>query len=179
MHEDETTLPMVDDGSGGDAVAADGVFSALIPHTVSQPGQMVRWAVTATDSDGYTSQSPVDLGREDKTGFPLYYGTVVEDSSLATALPVMHWFVESPRAADTDAGTPGSLFYAGEFYDNIHVRVRGGTARSWPKKSYKLEFNDGFHFLFHDGVPRVDEINLNATYTDKSYVRGADVRVSK
>ncbi|HXJ76774.1 MAG TPA: lamin tail domain-containing protein, partial [Candidatus Dormibacteraeota bacterium] len=42
------TLPLVDDGSGGDAVAGDGIFSATIP---GQPtGKLVAFYIQATDA---------------------------------------------------------------------------------------------------------------------------------
>ena len=83
----------------------------------------------------------------------------------------MHRFVQLPATTENRFGTRAAFFYDGEFYDNVFSRIRGGTSQNWPKKSYKIEFNDGHHFRFRDGVPRVDEINLNTTYTDKSYLR--------
>ncbi|MGY8689366.1 MAG: CotH kinase family protein, partial [Verrucomicrobiales bacterium] len=77
----------------------------------------------------------------------------------------------NPRGAETAGGTRGACFYKGELYDNIFTRLRGGTARSWPKKSFKVEFPEDHHFKFDPELPRVDEFNLNATYTDKSYAR--------
>src|SRR6185295_7566287 len=94
-----------------------------------------------------------------------------QDPALTTPLPVFHWFLATPAAAETDAGTRCSLFYNGEFYDNIFARIRGGTARGWPKKSYKVEFNEDHEFLLRPGERRVTEFDWNATYTDKSYVR--------
>jgi CotH kinase protein/Lamin Tail Domain/Concanavalin A-like lectin/glucanases superfamily len=164
----ESTLAMLDDGAGGDALAGDGIFSATIPASASTPGQMVRWYVTAADNAGKTSRAP--LFPEPSTT-PEYAGTVIGDASVTTPLPQLLWFVQNAAAAETQSGTPCSVFYLGELYDNVDVRIRGGTAISWPKKSYKLKFNDGYHFRFKAGVGRVDEVNLNATYTDKSYNR--------
>ncbi len=170
-YDPEVSIPMVDDGTSGDQVAGEGVFSAIIPHAASSAGQVVRWYVGASDTAGSASRAPRFLDRDGQSQSPEYFGTIIADGSIETQLPVIHWFVESPRQADRDQGTRASLFYSGEFYDNIYVRIRGGTARSWPKKSYKVEFNDGHLFRLHEDVPRVDEINLNAAYTDKSYVR--------
>ncbi|MFN0126694.1 MAG: CotH kinase family protein [Verrucomicrobiales bacterium] len=168
MFQPVVSTQMHDDASGGDAIAGDGVYSALIPAGASMPGEMVRWAVTATDADGLATRMPPF---PDPRSSPEYFGTVVADGSIDTRLPVLHRFVETPSRAELRSGTRASVWYNGEFYDNIFIRQRGGTSAAWPKKSYKIDFNDGFHFRFRDGVPRVDEINLNTTYTDKSYLR--------
>ena len=70
-----------------------------------------------------------------------------------------------------DPGTLCSFFYDGEFYDNATVRLRGGTSRSWPKTSHKVELPDDHEFRIRKGVGRVTEFDWNTTYTDKSYVR--------
>jgi len=352
MFGQETRIPMADDGTGSDLLAGDGIYTAVIPHTVSGPGEMVRWAVTAVDTAGHGSRAPlhagvqfsagqfsfasnfpqgtadgflpisgqwtvsggryvvtpdptgdsvavipaltaigdrfsVDMtfqipsdstdrknaafifdyhgpndfkfvlfnhdasrwqfGQRDASGWnvlqergnttpvdkdvqstirvdrsvvalltrglvrakydfgvpvnggllgigsndgqvrfasfafdpgglddvaaPKYFGTIVADPSIVTELPVLHRFIENPQAAETAVGTRGSVFYAGEFYDNVFIRIRGGTSRAWPKKSYKIDFNSGNGFRFREDAPRVSEININATYTDKAYTR--------
>ena len=168
MFEDEVTVPMVDDGTGGDQTPGDGIYSATIPGGIAELGQMVRWAVIATDTEGAETRSP---RFSDPEGSPEYFGTVFVDPALETKLTVLHRFIERASLAEQRRGTRASIYYNGEFYDNVFIRQRGGTAASWPKKSYKVDFNQGNHFRFRDGVPRVDEINVNATYTDKSYVR--------
>ena len=50
------TLPMLDDGSGGDGVAGDGVFSATIPGQYS--GAIITFFVSATDRRGVSSRFP-------------------------------------------------------------------------------------------------------------------------
>jgi len=156
----ETTVPM--------AAAGAGAWTGAIEAAAAAPRQMLRYFVTATDIDGRTTRWPPLF---DAATQPLYQGTVVSDPAITTPLPVLHWFVQAPAAAETQNGTRCSVFYDGEFYDNIFVRIRGGTSISWPKKSYKLEFNEGAHFRFRPAAPRVSEIDLNTTYTDKSYVR--------
>ncbi|RIK78383.1 MAG: hypothetical protein DCC68_15310 [Planctomycetota bacterium] len=168
MFDAEQTTPMFDDGTHGDATAGDGVFTALLPASVAAPGEMLRYAVRALDVGGVATRAPLFA---DPIGSPEYFGTVIDDPAIVTQLPVLHRFIQNEAAAETRTGTRASLFYSGEFYDNVFIRIRGGTAVNWPKKSYKIEFNDGEHFRFRPDLPRVDEINLNATYTDKSYSR--------
>ncbi len=159
MFENEIRLRMTDTGGG--------LYSATIPEADLIARQMVRWRVTARSQDG-TSKAPLFL---DPLNSPEYHGTVPFDPRITSPLPIMRRFVENPAGTETRSGTRGAFFFNGEFYDNIFTRIRGGTSAAWPKKSYKIEFNDGHHFRFREGVPRVDEINLNTTYTDKSYLR--------
>lgn len=168
MYSDEVVLPMFDDGAHEDGAAGDGLYAAAIPAGAAGAGQMLRYRITAQDRVGRASRLPLFA---DPLGSDEYFGTVGFDPGLTTPLPVMQWFVQTPALAETDTGTRCSVFHLGELYDNVFVRIRGETARAWPKKSYKLDFNPGHHLLLRDGLARLEEINLNTTYTDKSYVR--------
>jgi hypothetical protein len=160
---------MFDDGQHGDGAAGDGVYGAFIDRTNYNAGQMVRWFITGADSLSRASRWPLFPNSADSAE---YLGTVVQPDAVSTsALPVLHWFVENSSAADTDSGARCSLFYAGRFYDHLKVRIRGGTSRSWPKKSYKFEMNSGERFFVRKDLPWVSEFDLNSSYTDKSYVR--------
>lgn len=172
MYTNEVSLPMYDDGTHGDAVANDHVFSARIPAAASLPGQMIRYAVVAVDSASKTNRMPLF---PDRLKTEEYYGTVVADPALQSPLPIIQWFISKPSSADLDPGVQCSIFYDGEFYDNVYVRIRGGTSRGWPKTSHKMEFPDDHEFRIHPGVGTVTEFDLNTTYTDKSYVRAVMV----
>ena len=168
MYDGEISLPMHDDGRQGDAVEGDGIFSAFIPGDAALPGQMIRYYVTAALGNGLLRREPMFV---DPLASPEYFGTMQLDSTLDSNLPVIHRFAEEPRRVDGSRHTQVSIYYLGELYDNVRNRIRGGTARSWPKKSYKLEFNDDHQFVLNPAAPRVDEVDLNTTYTDKSYLR--------
>ena len=160
MYGAEVSVPMT--------AGAAGLYSAVIPASASTPGQMVRWRITAADSASRTSKAPLF---RDPTNSPEYLGTVVQDATIVTQLPVIQRFVQTPANIDNDPGTRCSLFLNGEFFDNCGIHIRGNTSRNWPKKSHKIEGNSGHRFPFKAGLPRVSEFDLNTTYTDKSYVR--------
>lgn len=75
-----TTVPMNDTGTGGDAVAGDGIYSATIPG--QSAGTLVAFYVQATDPLAATSRFPADapareclvrVGETQPTGnFPVY-----------------------------------------------------------------------------------------------------------
>jgi hypothetical protein len=160
---------MVDDGTGADEVAGDGIYTAVIPSEAFNPGDMVRWYVTARDIKGVASRAPLFLLPNDS---PEYYGTVIKDTSINTQLPVIEWFVENVSASETRGGTRCSIYFLGQFYDNVKIGIRGGsTATHDPKRHFKFWFNHGYKFLYDPNCPRINEFRLNHTYTDKAYLR--------
>ena len=58
--------------------------------------------------------------------------------TLLTATP--------PQPAQAITRVPGarcSLWFKGEFYDNVYTRRRGITAGTWPKHKIKFDFDGG------------------------------------
>jgi hypothetical protein len=164
----EVSIPMVDDGLHGDGAAGDTTYGAIIPASASAPGQMVRYYVTATDSSGDLTRSPPYLEARNS---PQYWGTIVADPSLTNALPVLHWFVQTPSAAETSTGTRCSIYFQGEFYDNVGVNIHGQSSSTFPKKSYNFDLNTGHHFRYAADQRKVEDFNLLTTYPDKSHMR--------
>lgn len=168
MFNNEATVPMLDDGRNGDGISGDRVYGARIPARAFNAGQMVRWSITATDTAGRESRFPAFL---DPQNSPQYCGAIVNDSSLVNPLPVLHWFIENPGAANNNVGTRCALFYDGEFYDNLNIYIHGQSSRGFPKKSYNIDFHPGHNFKWASGQPRADDINLMTTYPDKAQMR--------
>ena len=161
-------LPMLDDGTGADAVANDGIYTAVVPSVAYGPGDMVRWYVIATDTEGIATREPRFLFPADS---PEYFGTVVKDPYIRTRLPLIQWFVEDVAASESDSGARGAVYSLGEFYDNVVIHRRGGSTADMPKKHFKFRFNHGCKFKFDARLQRVNEFNLNSTYSDKAYLR--------
>jgi hypothetical protein len=163
----ETTLAMSDDGQHQDRAAGDGVFGAVIPANVAKNGQMVRWFITATDSAGHVTRWP---SYTDKKNSPQYLGTMVIDTAVQSALPVLYWFVEKPSAADNTTGTRCAVYFNGVLYDNVFVGEHGQSSLGFPKKSYNFNFNTGYHFAYTNKAT-VGKFNLITTWADKAHVR--------
>ncbi len=169
MYGVEASVPMFDDGQHGDGAAGDAWYAARIPANASKPGQMVRYFIVATDTLAQTTRTP--LFAEPKRS-PQYFGTVVWDPALTNSqLPVLHWFIANPASADSDVTARCSLFFDGEFYDNVGANIHGQSTRDFPKKSYDLDFNPGYKFRWSDNAPRVDDLNLLTTWADKAHMR--------
>ncbi len=151
----ESTVAMSMDAGGG--------YQASIPASAYDEGDMIRWFVTAQSTGGGSSRLPAF---NDPIESAQYFGTVVADSSITTKLPVLHWFVQNESASTTRTGTQASLFYNGEFYDNVYCRIRGQSAGSWPKHKFKFDFHTGGKFRFDPTQPRVEEFNIQSFYRE-------------
>ena len=170
MYGAETTLNMVDDGTGSDAVAGDGVYTAVIPSSEYATAEMVRWFFTATDVNANSMRWPLFQSATDSDE---YLGTMVQDATVVSNLPVLNWFTADPSGANLRSGSRGSVYYDGEFYDNIVFDLHGQSTsgNAFPKKSYDVDFNRGNRFRYDDSGLRVKDINLLSNWADKANVR--------
>lgn len=177
MFGEDVELPMFDDGAHGDGEGNDGVYGAFIGSQAALPGEMVRYYITAEDAEGNLSRWPIlaeKANSETENANPTkpeYFGTMIADPSVVSSLPVLYWFVEDEDDADDREGTRAAVFYDGIFYDNVFVRLRGGSSIAWPKNSLKFDFNTGEFFKFSPDEAAVEEFNLQSTYSDETYTR--------
>lgn len=169
QYEPPVTLTMLDNGAGNDALAGDGIYTAVIPSSTYGPEDMVRWFVSAEDSAGSASRAPLFLDRTGNNQSPEYYGTVTLDPSVVSNLPVLQWFTQNRTAGNTRSGTRASVFFLGQFYDNIFVRQRGQATNG--SQSQKFDFNRGDPLYINEEMPSVGEININGRGADSTYVR--------
>jgi hypothetical protein len=148
--------------------AGAGSYAATIPSSVYRSGDMVRWYVSASDTDGNVGRAPIFLDRTGNNQSPEYFGTVIQDARLTSSLPILQWFTQSESASNTRSGTRASVYFDGRFYENIFVRKRGGATNG---SSQKFDFNKGDGLYIDSDMPSVGEINMNARGSDSTYVR--------
>ena len=170
MFAGEIALAMNDRGVDGDAVAGDGIWSGKIPAGAAAKGQMIRYHVSASDVQNNRSRWPLFTDPADSEQ---YLGTVVTDPGIQSSMPVVQLFVENTGVSDAFGGTRCSLFYLGEFYDNLLISLHGQSSSGWPKKSYNLDFNRDHRFQYRAGGPRVKDVRLLSNYADKAKVRNS------
>ncbi|HOP97341.1 MAG TPA: lamin tail domain-containing protein [Verrucomicrobiota bacterium] len=178
MFNPEQTIPMHDDGLHGDGAAGDGVYGAIIPASASTTGQMVRYRVTARDTSFISSRLPVF---SDPAATAEYFGTVVNPNYVTSSIPVIHIFAPpsvlqpgpttSQTGADSDAGGYVSIFYDGEFYDNVRMWLRGNTTAGYNKKSHRVRFNREHPFRYNSSGDRIRQTSFVADYPDPTYMR--------
>jgi hypothetical protein len=162
MFRRETNLIMIPQG--------DGLWSATLPSATAARGQMLRWRVTAQDTQGALSAYPLN---NDPRRTSKYIGSVVEPSSVASTLPVFQLFIapQSLGGADSESGASCCVFYDGEFYDNVFIKVRGNTTAGFPKKSHRLEFPKDHAFRHPGPGGRVRHTSFMAEWGDPTYLR--------
>jgi hypothetical protein len=175
MYTNEITIPMYDDGLHGDGPPGDGQYGASIPANVSNIGDMVRYYVRAYDSLSNVTRFPT-FTPPNTNNSPQYFGTIVHNPFLTNPLPVLHFFIPgnvlSNSVNNDNVGRySASIYYLGEFYDNIHMNRHGQSSQGFPRKSYDLDFNPGYNFRYDPNEERVDDINLLSTYPDKAKMR--------
>ncbi len=176
MYGPETTVLMTDDGTGSDVTANDNIFTAVIPASASSSREMVRYYITASDTQANTSRLPLYKSPQFSEQ---YRGTVIDGNTVDTQMELFWWFVEDPAwytynpAGFTKEYTGSSVFYKGRFYDNVPTRIRGASSvkSKFPKQSLKFEFHQENRFYYSPEMDKLDEINVNALSVDKGFIR--------
>ncbi|QDU56553.1 lamin tail domain-containing protein [Aeoliella mucimassa] len=176
-----TTIVMVDDGTGEDAVAGDGIYTASIPAQAHRT--LVRYRIEVSDTLGATAMAPyaddasLNFAYFVYDGIPDYVDNnnqLLADADALDSLPVYHLLTRAEDIAEANAwdsddqipqGTEarytfnwgGTIVYNGKVYDNIQYRPRGANGRYYGegKRSMRFRFNDGnwFEPLDQDGEP--------------------------
>lgn len=157
----ETTIPMAHLGGGS--------YTATIPASAYDVGDMIRWSVSADDTGNNTGRAPVFLDDTGNNQSPEYFGTVTQDPSAISELPTFEWFTQSRSASHSRTGARASVYFDGRFYDNIYVRQRGQATNG--SDSQKFDFNKADPFFANAEMPAVGEININGRGADSTYVR--------
>jgi hypothetical protein len=142
-----------------------GLYTASIPASDAAAGSMIRWYVKATDSSGNSARDPAF----EKNQAQQYYGTIVQDPSFSSSLPVVELYCKDPRAPfnpSKDIGPQCSMLFDGVFYDNFAVRRKGQSSLNWPKPKFKVSATDlqGKIFKIAPSVKKVKHINFNSEW---------------
>lgn len=168
MYNTEYAVAMRDDGLGGDAVAGDGNYYAVLPATGLGTNQMLRWRYEARDVSNNVTRLPSFYDFADSAE---YFGAVAQDPALVSNLPIFWWFCSSTSGAETELGARCSVYFLSNFYDNVSVDLHGQSSSGFPIKSHNFDFNSGDTFLYEAGRRRVTDIDVLSTWADKSKCR--------
>lgn len=168
------SVPMTDDGTGGDAAGQDDIYTVTLPP---QPNRtLVRYRITMQDVRGARQRWPFEDDRRKNFAVFVYQGVPDYEgvpASQLTTLPVYHFLTRQQdyqqcTAYDSSSSRlnagPGYTFenwhgtfvYNGEVYDNIRYRLHGGNGRydasgangtaPYGKRSFIFAFNKGQDF---------------------------------
>ena len=121
MYENENAITMVDNGTNGDAVANDKIYTCSIPTTSLLPGEMIRWRILAKDNSttpiySFDPPYPPFLSSptnpqtnpvpDATTEAEQYFGTITIPAMEGnTPLPVLHWFLNEAAGNNTENNT--------------------------------------------------------------------------
>lgn len=161
-----TTLVMVDDGTSGDAVADDDIYTATIPGQAHRTLMRYRLRVTDMGSSAITVPYEDDASRnfayfvydgvpdygehsaESLQSVPVYH-VIARNEDVTT---MMGYSSRDQIAQGTQArfayNWPAAFVYDGVVHDNINMRLRGANGRYHlaGKRSMRFRFNDGHYF---------------------------------
>jgi len=169
-----TTVPMVDNGTSGDAVATDDIYTAVLPPQANRV--LVRYRIVVTDALGLSRRAPFEDDPSLNFACYVYDGVPDYQGTTAAALQSLPIYTLIARAQDVSECTaydgnyqipqflgsyahpgrfvfnwPGTLVYDGEVYDNIAYRLRGANGRYQPgKRNWRFELNRGRYFVARD-----------------------------
>jgi CotH kinase protein/Lamin Tail Domain len=154
-------IAMADDGNGGDLVAGDGIFSAIMPRQSNE--RVTRYWIEAEDNTGVTQRYPEP---SEPTPNRAYF---TWDRPPGTPLRIV-WIHFETNDYNSISGTnevPCTIVVDGVVYDRTRARYRGDTALGNPKKNFKFRFNK-------DNRARDKKTwNFNGDMVDKSYMHSA------
>lgn len=192
------SVPMTDDGSTGDAVAGDNVFTAVMPAHIQTNRRLVRYRITAVDSTGlsvtvpYSDDAQPNFAYFVYDGIPAWSGAArpgvspvqTIGTNIMRSLPTYHLIskqatVEASTWRDQYQGNlypyQGTVVINGEVLDHIRYRARGGVWRyAMGKNMWKFDLNRGHDFMPVDNFgrnynARWKKINLGACIQQGDY----------
>ena len=170
-----TTLPMVDNGTSGDAVAGDDIYTAVLPAQANRV--LVRYRIVVTDalrrfpSRAVRGRSLAELRllmsttacRLTRASVPRrcrrcrVYTLIARAQDVAEctayngAYQIPQFYGAYGHPGRYVFNWPGTLVYDGEVYDNIRYRLRGANGRYQPgKRNWRFELNRGSYFAARD-----------------------------
>ncbi len=163
-------LVMTDDGTGDDALADDGIFTATLPAQAHRT--LMRYRITVEDSLAasvrvpYSDDPSANFAYFVYNGIPTYEGL---SPAVLESLPVYHLITREEDYEECFAYNSsdrinqgsearflynwnGTIVYDGVVYDNIRYRLRGANGRyhNQGKRSMRFRFNDGSYFQARD-----------------------------
>ncbi len=177
-----TTVPMTDDGTGGDAVAGDYVHTAVLPGALQVHRRLVRYKISLTDALGnaltvpYPDDEQPNFAWFTYAGVPPWTGALrptafngapatspeTFPSSLLGSIPPFHLIATADDVANCQYNGSyqntrffGTVVHDGRVYDHIQFRVRGqGSTYLTGKNKWNVYFNRARDYHARDDLGR-------------------------
>jgi hypothetical protein len=168
-----SSILMHDDGVNGDLMAADDVYTFVMPAALQTHRRLIRYRITVEDTGGRSVRVPYTDDLQPNFAYFVYdgvpawrgairpgaggsQGQVVEyDTDVLTSLPILHVIsrdsdisschhVYIPFGQETDFIYAATVVYDGQVYDHVLYRIKGYY-------SYVIEGKRKWKFNFHRG----------------------------
>ena len=171
-----TSIPMLDDGTNGDALAGDSIYTATVRADVHQHRQLMRYRVRATDQAGEIAVAPTADDPQPNFAYFVYDGipsstgadrpgrteSVTFGEDVMNQLATYHLIADAGdvqrsqyQSAFEQVRFRGTMVYGDEVYDHIEFRIRGEFSTYVAgKNKWKFFFNRGHEFQGHDNFGR-------------------------
>ena len=185
-----TALPMLDDGTGGDALSGDSIYSVTVPASVQTHRRLVRYRINAADTGGrsvlvpYSDDECPNFAWLCYNGVPAWSGAVEPGvasargtvknfpASLMGTLPVYQLIANGADVTNSQwsSGSDtvrmwGTLVYDGKVYDHVQFHNRGeASTYQCGKNKWRFHFNRTRNFEPCDNYGR----RYNETWDDFS-----------
>lgn len=180
-----TTVPMLDNGTGGDAVAGDSIYSATLPANLQTNRRLVRYRITFADALGNTQTVPYADDEQPNFAYYVYAGLptwsgaltpgatpiVSYPSNVLATLPVYALVADGNDVINCQYNSGydatrfrGTLVVRGVVYDHIEYRNRG-EASTYVSGKNKWRF----YFNRARNLPVRDNFNQALTESWKSF----------
>jgi hypothetical protein len=170
-----TGAPMHDDGLNGDLLAADSIFTAVLPASVQTHRRLVRYRITASDSTGQSVRVPYADDEQPNFAYFVYNGVpawagadqppgaaTTFPASLLATLPAYHLIANDTDVANSQWNSAydtirfwGTLVYEGKVYDHILYHNKGSASTYVTgKNKWRFHFNNARDFEARDAWGR-------------------------
>ncbi len=177
-----TTVPMFDDGTHGDAVPGDYVYTAVLPGSLQAHRRLVRYKISLADALGNSLTVPYPDDEQPNFAYFTYAGVppwagalrptafngwpattpVTYPSSLLESIPPFHLIATAADVANCqyngtyrDTRFYGTVVHHGRVYDHIQFRIRGlGSIYLTGKNKWNVYFNRARDYQAYDDLGR-------------------------
>ena len=183
-----TSVSMLDNGAGQDAIAGDGIYTYQLPASIQVNRRLVRYRVRVQNNAGVNKLYPDQNHQESNYAYYVYNGVSDFNGYSASSMDPLQTLqlltkntdVNSYVLAYTGTAYPGqgTLVYEGRVYDHIGFRSRGKRSRhNRAKRSLKFDMNSAHSFVPKDDYgkevgPKLGKIALSGTWVNDANSHG-------
>jgi hypothetical protein len=179
-----TDLPMVDDGTSGDLVIGDAVYTVTVPGALQLHRRLVRYRITVSDTPGVSVQVPFDDDESPNFAYFCYNGVpdwtaskqpgsapaVTYPTAAMDSVSVYHMITKESDVILCQWTGPtdgvyryfGTIVFEGKVYDHMKYRIRGrASTRQVGRNKWKFNFTRAHPLEARDNYGKKYDVPLD------------------